>query len=112
MKIIEVNGIPEIEVMDAQANINNLRLIDVRTPEEFVGELGHIDGAELITLGPDVTTFLEKADKNQPLLFICRSGGRSGQATFVSKQMGFAKTYNMIGGMIEWNRKGLPTVKY
>ena len=108
MKISEVNGFPEIDVETALSHIKDLRLIDVRTPEEFTGELGHIENSELICLGPDVMNFLETANKDEPILFICRSGGRSGQATLVSRQLGFKKTYNLIGGMLEWNRKGLP----
>lgn len=108
LNVTEKNGFPEIEVDEALKNLKDLHLIDVRTSEEFVGELGHIDGAQLVTLGPELMQFLETADKTKPILFICRSGGRSGQATFVSKQMGFLKTYNMIGGMLEWNRKGFP----
>jgi rhodanese-related sulfurtransferase len=111
MKISEVNGFPEIDADTALQHLKELRLIDVRTSEEYTGELGHIENSELISLGPDVMNLLESADKNEPILFICRSGGRSGQATMVSRQLGFKKTYNLIGGMLEWNRKGLPKAK-
>ena len=104
------NGFPEIEVRTAQENKSQFRLIDVRNPDEFVGELGHIEGAELVTLGPQLQNFLESADKSQSILFVCRSGGRSGQATHVSRQMGFQNTMNMIGGMLEWNRLQFPVV--
>jgi rhodanese-related sulfurtransferase len=104
------NGFPEIDVKTAHENKNLFRLIDVRNPDEFVGELGHIEGAELITLGPNLQNFLESADKAQSILFVCRSGGRSGQATHVSRQMGFQKTINMTGGMLEWSRLRFPVV--
>jgi sulfur dioxygenase len=111
MKVIEVNGFPEIDAETAIEHAMGFLLIDVRTPEEFTGELGHIENSKLVSLGPDVLNFLETSDKDQPILFICRSGARSGQATFVSRQMGFKKTYNLMGGMLEWNRKGLPKAK-
>ena len=111
MKVIEVNGFPEIDVDTALENLDSFQLIDVRTPEEYVGELGHIENSELVSLGPSVMSFLENSDKNKSILFICRSGARSGQATLVSRQMGFKKTYNMMGGMLEWNRKGFPKAK-
>ncbi len=110
MEIKTNNGFPEIDVKTAQENKAQFRLIDVRNPDEFIGELGHIEGAELITLGPQLQNFLESADKSQSILFVCRSGGRSGQATYVSHQMGFQKTINMIGGMLEWNRLQFPVV--
>lgn len=109
LKIIEQNGIPELEVRTVLENKDQFELIDVRTPEEFNGELGHISGSKLVTLGPDLLQYLENSDKNQKVIFICRSGGRSGQATMVSQQMGLHSTYNMIGGMLEWNRQQLPT---
>ena len=111
MKIIEHNGIPELEVKTVLENKDQFELIDVRTPEEFNAELGHIDGSKLVTLGPDLLKYLEDLDKNKKVIFVCRSGGRSGQATMVSQQMGFQSTYNMIGGMLEWNRQQLPTAK-
>lgn len=82
------------------------KLIDVRNPDEFTGELGHIPGATLITLGPDVMTFLEKEPHDSSIVFICRSGARSGQTTLVSEEMGFTQTYNLKGGMLRWNELG------
>lgn len=35
-------------------------------------------------------------------------GGRSGQATAMSVQLGYSKTYNMLGGMLRWNQADLP----
>lgn len=107
----EMTGIEEIRCEDLSKNLAQFKLIDVRRPDEYVGELGHIDGAQLLTLGPDLTDYLKKEDKNQSVVFICRSGARSTNSTLEALDMGFDKVYNMIGGMIEWNRLSLPTVK-
>jgi len=32
----------------------------------------------------------------------CRSGGRSGQACMIMGSLGFENTYNLLGGMMEW----------
>jgi len=83
------------------------RLIDVREPGELVGELGHIAGVEPVPLG----TLVEVAapwDRQTPLVMICRSGNRSGRATQVLAQMGFASVHNMAGGMLRWRAEGLP----
>lgn len=106
-------GVPEITVQQlhetlGSGRLGRVRLIDVRRPDEFTGELGHVAGAELITLGPDLQHFLETADKNQEVVFICRSGGRSGQATVVSRNLGWTRTVNMSGGMLRWNEMKLP----
>jgi sulfur dioxygenase len=111
-----VDGIPEITPEDVYRHIDKaekgeILLIDVRRPEEFNNELGHIKGAQLVTLGDELVTFLTKADKEKELVFICRSGARSGTATVESQKMGFKKTMNMIGGMIRWNETKLPIVK-
>ncbi len=108
------NGIPEAQCEAILAHLplvesKKLRLIDVRRPDEFNSELGHIKGAELITLGPELTIFLEKkADLNEEIVFICRSGGRSGAATQESIKLGYKYTVNMLGGMIRWNEQKFP----
>lgn len=106
-----VDGVPEVTCEDVFKHSTQIRMIDVRRPDEFIGELGHIKGAELVTLGEELTNFLKRADKDQEIAFICRSGGRSGNATAESLKLGFTKTVNMTGGMILWNEKKLPTIK-
>lgn len=101
-------GINEIKCETLLTHKNQFKIIDVRRDDEFDGELGHIDGAELKTLGPDLMDYLQDEDKDLQIVFICRSGGRSGQATQVARDMGFSNVSNMIGGMLEWNRLNLP----
>lgn len=104
-------GIPEVSVEDLRPLADKIRLIDVRRAEELTGELGHIQGVEHIELGPALMKFLEEGDHEQKIVFVCRSGARSGQATMASRQMGFKETYNMAGGMLRWNEQGYPVAK-
>ncbi len=104
-----VDGIPEVTCEEVFNQLGKVRLIDVRRPDEFNNELGHIKGAELVTLGPDLTNLLEKGDRNQEIVFVCRSGGRSGTATAESIKLGYKATINMVGGMIRWNELNQPT---
>ncbi len=111
-----VDGTPEITVEDLFNHLTDIknkkiRLIDVRRPDEYNNELGHIDGTELITLGSDLTAFLEKGDRSEEIVFVCRSGGRSGTATNEGIKLGYKYTINMAGGMISWNEKKLPVVR-
>ena len=106
----KVDGIPEISCEDlslhlSQKDTKHVRLIDVRMSEEFNNELGHIPGAELVTLGPDLNKFLQEGNRDEEIVFLCRSGGRSGSATSLSIQLGYKNTINMTGGMIRWNDK-------
>lgn len=77
-------------------------LIDVREPEEFLGELGHIEGAELISAG-DLAAAANHWDRERVMVLVCRSGRRSGLAAKTLSAMGFAHVANLAGGMLAWN---------
>lgn len=111
LKAITVDGVREVEPVQVKEHLGHIRVIDVRTADEYVGELSHIEGAELVTLGPDLQKFLENGDRAKEIVFVCRSGARSGQATRMSQEMGYKKTVNMRGGMISWNSQGFPVKK-
>lgn len=104
------DGIPTITPQDVQS-FKDALLIDVRTPEEYAGELGHIAESSLKTLGPELDEYLTSADKNQAIIFICRSGMRSGSATAAAMTLGIKNVYNMEGGMLAWNKLCLPIKK-
>ena len=104
------DGIPTVTPNDAQM-MKDVILVDVRTPDEYVGELGHVKGSRLVTLGPELDSFLATANKQSSMIFICRSGGRSGKATTQAMGLGFENIYNMEGGMLAWNSLALPILK-
>lgn len=102
------DGIPEVTVEDVSRVVGRVRIIDVRRPDEFNNELGHIKTAELVTLGTDLDRFLDSGDRSDEIVFVCRSGGRSGTATAQATQRGYRFVMNMVGGMIQWNERRLP----
>lgn len=86
----------EIETKLAQGQL--LNLIDVREVDE-VAE-GKIPGAINIPLG--LLEFrMNELDKAKEYTMVCRSGGRSGQATNFLESYGY-KVVNMAGGMLAW----------
>lgn len=89
---------------------NQLTLIDVRRPDEFTGELGHIPGSTLLTLD-QLPQKIETLAKDKPIVFVCRSGARSAQAAAFAKDNGFNDVFNMKGGMLLWNEYGLAIEK-
>jgi rhodanese-related sulfurtransferase len=97
----------EILPKDVSAKLSSVKIIDVRRPDEFTGELGHIPGATLVTLETDLETYLKNLPKNDAYVFVCKSGGRSGAATKLAFQMGLSNVANMVGGMMAWNAAGL-----
>ena len=61
-------------------------IIDVRTRAEYSG--GHVNGSVNIPL-QEITNHIEEIKAmEQPIIFCCASGGRSGQATQYFKSLG------------------------
>ncbi len=78
-------------------------ILDVRTPEEYDGPLGHIEGARLIPVQELTQRLDELADvKDRPIFVICLSGGRSARATRMLLGAGF-QAMNVTGGMRAWH---------
>jgi sulfur dioxygenase len=100
----------ELSPDGAVRRLAGLRVVDVREPDEFTGPLGHIAGA---TLAPLATVAEAAASwpREAPTLLVCRSGGRSGRAAAMLLAMGFREVYNLTGGMLAWNERGLPVVE-
>lgn len=105
---INGEGVPEISCEELQKNISHVRMIDVRRPDEFTGELGHIKNADLCTLETHFANSIPSYAKEDVYVFICRSGMRSSKATAHALSLGFKQVYNLEGGMIAWNAKNLP----
>lgn len=77
-------------------------ILDVRTEAEW--EEGIIPGALLndIYKGQGFVYRLEELDKSKNYYVYCKAGGRSAQACQIMDQMGFANTYNLLGGFMSW----------
>lgn len=74
-QVIDVN--PE----DVQRDRDHYSVIDVRRPEEFSGELGHIPGARLLTLNPE-TNYLQEIPKDKTVVFCLPKRGKIGTGCF------------------------------
>jgi rhodanese-related sulfurtransferase len=101
-----------VSVEDAKGLIDagdgSLVVLDVRTPGEYLE--GHIRGAVNVDYsGKDFRGRLAELDKGKRYLVYCRTGHRSAEAARIMGESGFNKTYDMSGGITEWNAKGYPT---
>ena len=76
-------------------------MIDVREDEE-VAE-GMIPGAKHLPLG-ELPLRTKEIDRDSEVVFICRSGNRSGKACEYLMLNGFEHVVNMTGGMLAWNK--------
>ena len=82
------------------------KLVDVRTRAEldYVGRIPGAVEVELLTYpgnrpNPGFLDQLEqKVPRDVPVLFICRSGGRSHNAAMMAMQAGYPETFNVLEG--------------
>lgn len=82
-------------------------MLDVRTKTEFKG--GHVPGATHVSLESlgQREDWIARQAKDRTVLVICRSGNRSARATHHLRRLGL-DALNVRGGMMAWQRKGLP----
>jgi glyoxylase-like metal-dependent hydrolase (beta-lactamase superfamily II)/rhodanese-related sulfurtransferase len=84
-------------------------VLDVREPEEFVGDLGHIEGAILVPMDalerrlPKLAGYVDR-----DVVVVCRAGVRSASVAAILQGTGFHRVANLKGGMLEWTRRRLP----
>lgn len=99
---LHYTGVVDIDPRELNDVRDNVVLIDVRQPDEYHGDLGHIPGARLIVLDT-LPEHISSLPKNETIVFVCRSGGRSARATAIALEHGLKNVYNLKGGMILWN---------
>ena len=84
-----------------------LDLVDVREPFEF--EIARIPGARLVPLGTlegAIATF----DRDRQIVTMCHQGVRSHAAASLLRSRGFARVWNLAGGIDAWSREVDPAV--
>jgi rhodanese-related sulfurtransferase len=81
-----------------------VQLIDVRTDAEV--QAGRIAGSRHVELS-QLSASADSIDRDRPVVFYCRVGGRSAMATEAFRTAGF-DAYNMSGGLLEWAGDELP----
>ncbi|UCD39358.1 MAG: rhodanese-like domain-containing protein [Fidelibacterota bacterium] len=101
-------GISEVPTISVDVLRERIRIdsttfvLDVRTPEEYVGPAGHIENARLIPLQElDGRMDELSAVKDQHIYVICQGGVRSATATRMLLDAGFQAS-NIAGGMRAW----------
>ncbi len=85
-----------------------VHVLDVRGAAEFDGELGHLQGAQLIPLD-ELRDRLDEVRTDKPVVVVCQTGKRSGLASLILRKAGVERTANIAGGMVRWRELGLPS---
>jgi len=101
-------GVKALSVQDLKTRLDagDLTLIDVRPPDERATAALALpfrtldDGIEALTSLP----------KDTQLAFLCHTGNRSARAAEHFRGLGFAKVYNVTGGIDAWSREIDPAV--
>lgn len=111
-QIADIAALPALAAPDLLARVRSSEpplLLDVREPEEFVGELGHVQGSLLVPLDalehrlPKLAGYVDR-----DVVVVCRAGARSASAGAILRRAGFQRVYNLTGGMLAWHAAGLP----
>ena len=112
----ELKGVSPDQVAALQRE--NAILVDIRTPEEW-RKTGLIQGSQPLMYFDaqghyDTAAWLKQlnqlgADKNRPIVLICRSGHRSEQVgNLLAKELGYGQVYHLQTGIKGWLEQHKP----
>ena len=95
----------EVDVAQTvQLQRDGAQLVDVREDDEV--QAGHIPGITHISLG-QLSEQAGTLDPSTPIVFVCKSGGRSLMAAQALRGAGF-EAYSLAGGTHAWQDAGQP----
>lgn len=109
--VVEILDLPDDVTPETVAELNargEIFVVDVREDWEYAE--GHVSGATLIPLG-SIPDRVDDIPTDKPVVLVCRSGNRSGQAFRYLVGEGFDNVHNMTGGMNAWRAAGLDVEK-
>jgi rhodanese-related sulfurtransferase len=102
-------AIPALDPLYAEIRRNDpvrpALLLDVREADEFVQV--RVEGSLFIPMS-QLAARLFEVPKDRPILVICASGSRSQTVTGHLRASGWEDVGNVAGGIIAWERLGLP----
>jgi uncharacterized membrane protein YdjX (TVP38/TMEM64 family)/rhodanese-related sulfurtransferase len=103
---------PMVDVPELKQRLDagtDVLVLDVRKPEDFTGEQGHIPGALNIPL-PELPERLGELSNRQqrPIVTICRTDRMSSEAARLLAKQGYTDVRVARMGMTDWNRNGYP----
>jgi len=100
------SNVENISVDQLRSRLNSdkkIAVIDVRTPSEYNGKIGHIENSILMPLS-ELEQSLNKVNWQEydEIYAICLAGGRSARAVSIL-QKNDIQAINVRGGMAAWN---------
>ena len=104
---IETLAVLSVRDLQTQLNSSAVTVLNVRSRDEW--NFGHIAGAVHIYTGR-IKEHMKEIPSDKPVAVICSVGNRASLAASILLRNGFARVFNVIGGMSGWVAAGLPTV--
>jgi len=110
--VADVAAMPALSPAEVAAKLASATpplLLDVREPEEFVGDLGHVPGSLPVPMDalarrlPKLAGYVDRE-----IVVVCRAGARSASAGAILQQAGFRHVRNLGGGMVALTHAKLP----
>ncbi|MBL3527131.1 MAG: VTT domain-containing protein [gamma proteobacterium endosymbiont of Lamellibrachia anaximandri] len=101
---------PTLNIGELNERLNKndeLLLLDVRSANDYQGELGHIAGSRNIPLEALESRLPELSpDLKTTIALVCTTDRRSKKAARILGNRGFANVQVVLGGMTQWNQEG------
>jgi len=109
-KIEDIQLEEAFALMEDNRDNDDFVIIDLRSAREYAN--GHIEEAvNLDYSASDFARELEELDRDMAYLLYSCTDDVSGQVLDMMAELGFTEVYNMLGGMEQWERVGLPKVQ-
>lgn len=89
----------DVSTLRSWLNDGEVTVVDIRDEETFND--AHVPGA-ICLYKENVESFIERTDKNKPLVCYCYHGISSQSAAQYFADRGFKKVYSMAGGYEKW----------
>ncbi|HEY0746370.1 MAG TPA: rhodanese-like domain-containing protein [Steroidobacteraceae bacterium] len=90
------------EFLDRRNGGEAMTLLDVR--EDWEVALAPVPSDTVHIPMGEISNRLGELDPHKETVVICRSGGRSAQVAQFLDAQGFAKVFNLAGGILTWSR--------
>jgi glyoxylase-like metal-dependent hydrolase (beta-lactamase superfamily II)/rhodanese-related sulfurtransferase len=105
--VMTYGGVPQLAPEWVAAHRSAVHLLDVRSKAEFDGELGHLEGAQLVPLD-ELRARVAEVPNALPVVVICQTGKRSALGASILEKAGY-RAANLAGGLVAWRQHGLPS---
>lgn len=112
---VHANEVKNIDNQELKQLVESgVAVIDVRAPSEW-NKTGIVEGSHLLMFYDDkgkynlnnwVASVAEIASKDEPIVLICHSGGRTKQLSkYLTSVIGYNEVYNVKRGIAHWIKK-------